>query len=81
MVQENALFLSQASVHPSFTFNLQFLYELNHKVRLSKPGYFHTAIHSFTHRPLIFNLQQEVLKFSDIYVSWSSPNTDQVTIF
>ena len=29
-------FLSQAPTHHSFTFNLRFLYELKHKVRLSK---------------------------------------------
>ena len=29
-------FLSQAPTHHSFTFNMQFLYELKHKVRLSK---------------------------------------------
>ena len=28
--------------------------------------------HSFPPRPLIFKLQREVLKFSDIFVSWSS---------
>ena len=34
---KNALiFLSRAPTHHSFTFNLRFLYELNHKVRLSK---------------------------------------------
>ena len=34
---KNALsFLSQALTHHSFTFNLRFLYELKHKVRLSK---------------------------------------------
>ena len=34
---KNALFfLSRAPTHHSFTFNLQFLYELNHKVRLSE---------------------------------------------
>ena len=34
---KNALFfLSQASTHHSFTFNLRFLYELKHKIRLSK---------------------------------------------
>ena len=34
---KNALvFLSRAPTHHSFTFNLQFLYELKHKVRLSK---------------------------------------------
>ena len=31
--------------------------------------------------PLILKLQQEVLKFSDICVSWSSPKIDQVTHF
>ena len=30
------------------------------------------ATHIFVPRPLIFNLQQEVLKFNDIFVSWSS---------
>ena len=36
-------FLSQALTHHSFTFNLQFLYELKHKVCLSKTvsGIFH----------------------------------------
>ena len=36
-------FLSRAPTHHSFTFNLQFLYELKHKVRLSKTvcGIFH----------------------------------------
>ena len=31
------------------------------------------AIHSFAPRPLIFKLQQEVLKLNHICVSWSSP--------
>ena len=39
------------------------------------------ATHSFAPRPLIFKLQQKVLKFSDIWVSWSSPKTDLVTSF
>ena len=30
------------------------------------------AAHSFAHKRLIFKLQQEVLKFNDIRVSWSS---------
>ena len=30
----------------------------------------------FAPRPLIFKLQQEVLKVSDICVSWSSPETE-----
>ena len=41
---KNALFfLSRALTHHSFTFNLRFLYELKHKVRLSKAmcGIFH----------------------------------------
>ena len=36
------------------------------------------ATHSFASRPLILKLQQEVLKFYDICVSWSSPKTDLV---
>ena len=31
--------------------------------------------HSFAPRPLIFKLEQDALKFSDICVSWSSPKT------
>ena len=31
------------------------------------------ATHSFAPRPLIFKLQQKVLKFKDIFMSWSSP--------
>ena len=36
-------FFSRAPSHHSFTFNLQFLYELKHKIRLSKTvcGMFH----------------------------------------
>ena len=39
------------------------------------------ATHSFARRPLICKLQQEVLKFSDAGVSWSSPKTDLETNF
>ena len=39
------------------------------------------ATNIFAPRPLIFKFQQEVVKFNDIYVSWSSPNTDLVTNF
>ena len=41
--QKNALFFSQAPTHHSFTFNLQLLYKLKHKVHLSKTvcGIFH----------------------------------------
>ena len=35
--------------------------------------------YSFACRPLVFKLEQEVLKFNDICVSWSFPKTDQVT--
>ena len=34
------------------------------------------ATHSFVPRPLIFTLQQELIKFNDICVSWSAPKTD-----
>ena len=37
--------------------------------------------HSFAPRALIFKMQQEVLKFNDISMSWSSPKTDLVTNF
>ena len=37
------------------------------------------ATHSFASRPLILKLQEEVLKFNDIWVSWSSPKTDLET--
>ena len=114
---KNALFfLSRAPTHHSFTFNLWFSFELNHKVHLSKTlcGIVHfrfcfvfnkvyifvqqnawtlwlwnvitpfkikiiERLHIFVPRPLIFKLQQEVLKFDDICVSWSSPKTDLET--
>ena len=34
------------------------------------------ATHRFAPRPLIFKLEQEVRKFNDICVSWSSPKTE-----
>ena len=37
------------------------------------------ATQSFAPTPLIFKLQQELLKFNDISVSWSWPKTDVVT--
>ena len=37
--------------------------------------------HVFAPRPLTFKFQQEVLKYNDIYVSWSSPKTDLETNF
>ena len=39
----SSLFFSRAPTHHSFTFNLRFLYELKHKIRVSKTvcGMFH----------------------------------------
>ena len=37
--------------------------------------------HSFVPRPLIFKLQHNVLKFNDIFVSWSSPKLTWWSIF
>ena len=37
--------------------------------------------HTVSPRTLIFKLQQEVLKLSDIFMSWSSPKTDLETKF
>ena len=37
--------------------------------------------HSFASRFLIFKLEQEVLKFNDICMSWSSPQTELLTNF
>ena len=36
-------------------------------------------MHNFAPRPLIFKLQQKLLKFNNICVSWSSPKTDLET--
>ena len=47
---------------------------------LSKLKY-RKATHSFAPRPLNFRLQQELLKFNDICLSWSSPKTDLETNF
>ena len=37
--------------------------------------------HSFAARPMVFKLQQEVWKFIDAWMSWSSPKTDLETNF
>ena len=39
------------------------------------------ATQSFAPRPVIFKLQQKVLKFNDIFVRWSSPESDLETNF
>ena len=43
---KSPFFLSRVPTHHSFTFNLRFLYELKHKVRLSKTVYeiFHCRV-------------------------------------
>ena len=56
-VTKNSLFfLSQAPTHHSFTFNSRFLYELKHKVHLSKTvcGIFHFRIRLVFIRICIF---------------------------
>ena len=102
---ENALFfLSRGPTHHSFTFNFRILYQLKHKVGLSKTVHriFHfrfrfffikfiflfnkqnsfqnqnnrKVTYSFAPWALLFRLQPEVLKFSDICVSWSFLKTD-----
>ena len=49
-------FLSRVPTHYSFTFNLRFLYELKHKVRLSKNvcGIFHFRFRSAFIKVYIF---------------------------
>ena len=39
------------------------------------------ATPSFVPRPLIYKLQQEVLRFNNNGVTWNSPKTDLVTNF
>ena len=58
-------------MHGPFDFNTSIPFKI--KITENPP--------SFAFRPLIFKLQQEVLKFSDICVSWSSPKTDLETNF
>ena len=66
-VTKNALFfLSQALTHHSFTFNLRFLYELKHKVRLSKTvcGILHFDLVTFFLKVIIlFNKMHGLLPF------------------
>ena len=72
--KNTVFFLSRASTHYRFTFSSQFLYELKHMVHLSNKN-ISKATNSFALRPLIFKLQQEVWKFNDICVSWSTSKT------
>ena len=60
-VAKNALFfLLRSSTHHSFTFNLQFLYELKHMVHLSKTvcGIFHFGFCLVFIKLYIFGQQQ-----------------------
>ena len=52
-------FLSRAPTHDSFTFNSRFLYELKHKVRLSKSVYAIFTFHFVFIKVYIF-VQQKV---------------------
>ena len=61
---KNALFfLSRAPIHHSFTFNLRFLYELKHKVHLSKTvcGIFHFRSHFIFIKFYVFAQQKHGL--------------------
>ena len=57
------------------------MYSLTLKPHNSCQNENNRATHSFAPRPLISKLQQEVLQFNDICVSWSSPKTDLVINF
>ena len=71
----------------SFFYSLYFcsaksIYYLNSKRHNSLQNKNNRKVtHAFASRPLIFTLQQEVWKFSDICVSWTSPKTDLETNF
>ena len=82
------VFLLQAPIRHSFIFNSWFLYKLKHKFHLTlkhhdsfKHKNNRKATYSFALGLLIFNLQQEVWKFNEIYVSCSSPKTRLQTSF
>ena len=67
-------FLLRASTHHSFIFNQRFLYELKHRVRLSKSmcRIFYFRLH-FIFVKVYFFVYSKILKSIDICVSWSSP--------
>ena len=58
---KKSFFLLRVPTHHSFTFNLRFLYELKHKVRLSKTvcGIFHFQFHFIFIKAYVF-VQQNV---------------------
>ena len=71
----------------SFLLNFIFLFKKKHGLFDFKTSQFlknennRKATHSIALRPLSFKLQQEVRKFNDICVSWSSPKIDLETSF
>ena len=69
-VTKNALFfLSRAAIHHSFTFNSQFLYQLKHKVHLSKIvcGIFHFWFWLVFIKVYIFVQQKECVRLRKWY--------------
>ena len=90
-----SFFLFPAPTYHSFTFNLQFLHELKHKVRFSKIvcGIFHSRFRFVFIKFYVFVQQNGwsfvarplIFKlqqeFLKFSVSWSSPKTDLVTHF
>ena len=77
-------------IFDSVSFLLKFIYIFSNKMQdsltLKRYNSFQNwnnrkATHSFASRPLTFKLQQEVLKFNDIFVSWSSPKLTWWTDF
>ena len=74
-------FLSRAPTQHSFTFNLRFFSESKDKVLSKTMCVGFSIFNSFAPRLLIFKLQQEVLKFNNICLNWSSSKTDLMTNF
>ena len=64
------------SIFDSISFLLKFIFLFNKKHRLITLFKIKIITHSFVPRPLIFKLTQEVLKFSDIWLSWSFPKAN-----
>ena len=55
-----------------FLLKFKFLFNKNHGRFDIETSYFLSKTHTFTPRPQITKLQQNVLKFNDILLSWSS---------
>ena len=82
---KNALFfLSRAPTHHSFTFNLRFLYELKHKVRLSKTvcGIFHFRCRFVFIKVYIFAGQNAwTLWFKNVIISFKIKTIEKPHIY